>query len=116
MTKENISRFAAHGCTLQNPSLLDSCGLLSGSWRPAASEKTFPVYEPSTGQILDYCANFEKADSVEAIDCAYDGYREFHAATTAKDRGVILRRWNDLILANIEDCMRFLYTLGRMTY
>lgn len=101
----DVNVLATHGCHLQNPSLLDSRGLIAGSWIGAPLEKVFPVYEPSTGRVLHQCSDFGRESFVAAIDCAYDGYQVFHKDTTAKERGAMLRRWNDLILANSEDCM-----------
>ena len=105
-TKETSS-FANHGWALQNPSMFDTRGLVAGTWRHASSNDVFPVYEPSTGLVLEHCANFGRADFIEAIDSAYTGYQAFYSSTTAKERGSILRRWNDLILANIKDCKTF---------
>ncbi|KFY04917.1 hypothetical protein O988_00417 [Pseudogymnoascus sp. VKM F-3808] len=89
--------------SLRDPSLLNSQGLISGTWKSAPLEKTFPVIEPSTGDVLHECADFSKQDFIDAIESAHDGYQEFYSSTTAKERGVILRQWNDLILANSED-------------
>lgn len=89
--------------SLRDPSLFNSQGLIGGTWKFATSGKTFPVFEPSTGDVLSQCADFSKQDFIDAIESAHDGYEEFYSRTTAKERGVILRKWNDLILANSED-------------
>lgn len=89
---------------LRNASLLDSQGLIAGSWKSAPGGKTFAVSEPSTGDVLAECANFGKQDFIDAIESAHGGYQKFSSSTTAKERGAILRRWNDLILQNVEDC------------
>lgn len=89
--------------SLRDPSLLNSQGLIGGTWKSAPLDKTFPVIEPSTGDVLHECADFSKQDFIDAIESAHDGYQEFYSSTTAKERGVILRKWNDLILANSED-------------
>lgn len=90
--------------SLRDPSLLNSQGLIGGTWKSAPLDKTFPVIEPSTGDVLRQCADFSKQDFIDAIESAHDGYQDFYSSTTAKERGVILRKWNDLILANSEDC------------
>lgn len=90
--------------SLRDPSLLNSQGLIGGTWKSAPLDKTFPVIEPSTGDVLRQCADFSKQDFIDAIESAHDGYQEFSSSTTAKERGVILRKWNDLILENSEDC------------
>ena len=104
--KPNI--FAKHGCSLKNPSLFDTRGLIAGSWKDASSNSLFPVYEPATGTVLENCASFGREEFTEAIDSAYGGYQEFYHSTTAKERGAMLRRWNDLILQNKEDCIKLL--------
>jgi succinate-semialdehyde dehydrogenase/glutarate-semialdehyde dehydrogenase len=88
---------------LRDLSLFDSQGLIAGTWKSAPLGKSFSVIEPSSGNVLGQCANFGSDDFVQAIDFAYDGYQQFYASTTAKERGSILRRWNDLILENSED-------------
>lgn len=90
--------------TLHRQSLFDSQGLIAGTWKSAAGNKTFEVIEPSSKKVLGLCADFGADDFVEAIESAYEGYKKFNATTTAKERGAILRRWNDLILQNSEDC------------
>ncbi|KAJ4985205.1 hypothetical protein SVAN01_09341 [Stagonosporopsis vannaccii] len=100
--------FEIHGFQLDRPTLFDHRGLVGGSWKPGKGNKTFSVYEPSSGLILQECADLGRDDFLEAIDCAYEGYREFHSTTTATERGAILRKWNDLILANSGDLARIL--------
>lgn len=90
--------------TLRRPSLFDSQGLIAGNWKSASGNKTFEVTEPSSKKILGRCADFGSEDFIEAIESAYEGYKNFSANTTAKERGTILRKWNDLILQNLEDC------------
>lgn len=104
-----LGSFAAHGCNLRNPSLLDSRGLVAGHWVSAPGEKDFPVYEPSSNQMLHNCSNFGKDAFVAAINAADDGYKRFNADTTAQERGVMLRKWNDPILENQQDCRSDLF-------
>jgi succinate-semialdehyde dehydrogenase/glutarate-semialdehyde dehydrogenase len=99
---------AAHKYNLSNPSLWDTRGLIAGSWTHAANNKTFPVIEPSSGAVLGDCSDFSKDDFVTAIESAHTGYKKFYASTTAKERGVLLRKWNDLILANASDLAKIL--------
>lgn len=89
-----------------NPSipLLDGRGFIAGEWQKASNDATFDVYEPSSGEVLAKVANFGHTDFVNAIDAAYEGYREFYNGTTAKERGEILLRWYEAIEKNQEDC------------
>lgn len=88
----------------KNPAMFSNQGFIAGQWKHAEKGKAFPVYEPSTGQVLAQCADFSQVDFVEAIEDAHKGYQAFYTSTTAKDRQALLLQWNDLVLANIEDC------------
>ncbi|KAJ5360464.1 Aldehyde dehydrogenase N-terminal [Penicillium concentricum] len=88
---------------IANPTLFDSRGFIAGKWRCAASNKTFAVIEPSSGQILAHCADFSQQEFVEAIEEADRGFREYFLHTNAKQRSSLLRKWNDLILQNVDD-------------
>ncbi|KAH7347013.1 aldehyde dehydrogenase domain-containing protein [Pyrenochaeta sp. MPI-SDFR-AT-0127] len=88
---------------ITNSGLFDIRGLVGGSWRLATNNKTFSVYEPSSGQVLAQCSDFGHQDFIDAIEVAEAGFREFSASTTAKERGTLLRRWYDLIMANVND-------------
>ncbi|OJJ03410.1 hypothetical protein ASPVEDRAFT_84857 [Aspergillus versicolor CBS 583.65] len=93
---------------LKKAHLLETRGFIAGQWKHATGNKVFPVYEPSTGQVLAESANFSTSDFTDAIESADRGYREFSKSTTAKDRQSVLRKWNDLILDNIDDLARIL--------
>lgn len=94
---------------LRDPSLLISDGLIDGKWRSAPNGATFPVYEPATGTVLKECANLGLQDFKDAIDSAEVGTKQFYESTTAKERGSMLRRWFDLVTANVEDCAQHVY-------
>lgn len=88
---------------LKNTSLFERRGFFAGKWRDAASNKAFPVTEPSSGQVLAHCADFSQGDFEEAIQNAEPASQEFFSGTTAKQRALLLREWNRLILKNAED-------------
>src|SRR5215470_11466399 len=82
---------------------------VNGSWESAASGKTFPVYDPSTEEVIAHVAAAEPADldrAVKAARAAFDSGP--WAQTTAQDRGRILFklaekiRQNAAMLAEIE--------------
>lgn len=89
---------------ITNKYLFETRGLVAGSFKAAADSKSFPVYEPSSGNILQQCSDFGRQDFVDAIDVADQGYRNFWSSTTAKERGGLLRRWYEQILENVDDC------------
>ncbi|KAK5203320.1 hypothetical protein LTR41_010963 [Exophiala xenobiotica] len=89
--------------SLKNLELFDARGLVAGSWTNATSDKTFIVWEPSTGRPLGRCSDFSRDDFLRAIEAADTGYKKFHRSTTAKGRGRMLRSWGDLIITNKSD-------------
>src|SRR5260221_7048017 len=82
---------------------------VNGKWESAASGKTFPVYDPSTEEVIAQVAAADAADvdrAVKAARAAFDGGA--WPQTTAQDRGRILFklaekiRQNTAALAEIE--------------
>jgi succinate-semialdehyde dehydrogenase / glutarate-semialdehyde dehydrogenase len=89
---------------IKNTALFDSQGLIAGTWKNATNNKSFPVYEPSSGEILAECSDFGTTDFEEAIHAAHIGFKEFSTTTTAKERATLLRKWYELIIENLDDC------------
>ena len=82
---------------------------VNGQWVPSASGKTFPVYDPSTEEIIAQVAASESADVERAVKAARAAFDSGPwAKTTAQDRGRILFklaekvRQNTAMLAEIE--------------
>jgi succinate-semialdehyde dehydrogenase/glutarate-semialdehyde dehydrogenase len=88
---------------VKDQSLVVASGLVAGEWRKG--KKTFPVTEPSSNTTLLECADLEQQDFIDAIQSAKAGTRDFYESTTAKERGALLRKWFDLIIANASDSM-----------
>lgn len=65
---------------------------------------TIPTIEPSTDTVLGTVSNCELADFKKAIDSAEKAQEEFYESTTATQRGTLLRKWFNLIMANQDDC------------
>jgi len=64
---------------------------INGKWEPAASNKTFPVYDPSTEEVIAQVAAAEAADIDRAVKAARSAFDSGPwAQTTAQDRGRIL--------------------------
>ncbi len=87
---------------LQDPTLLRTQGFINGRWTDALSGKTFPVYNPATGEVLAQVADMGAEETRQAIDAANAAWPAWRALT-AGERAGILRRWHDLILENAED-------------
>jgi betaine-aldehyde dehydrogenase len=82
---------------------------VNGQWVPSASGKTFPVYDPSTEEIIAQVAASESADVERAVKAARAAFDSGPwPKTTAQDRGRILFklaekvRQNAAMLAEIE--------------
>ncbi|MEI6547965.1 MAG: aldehyde dehydrogenase family protein, partial [Burkholderiales bacterium] len=87
---------------LKDMTLVKRQGFIDGQWVDADSGAVFAVTDPATGQTLIEVADMGVAETQRAIDAAARALPAWRART-AKDRGAILRRWFDLILAHTED-------------
>ena len=87
---------------LNDPSLLVTKAFIGGEWVDADSGETFDVVDPATGEVVAAVADVGAAETSRAIDAAEAAQSEW-AALTAKQRGVIMRRWYELMLDNTED-------------
>ena len=66
---------------------------------------SWPLVEPSTATVLGQVSSCALEDFQKAIVSADAAQKEFWTNTTAAQRGGMLRRWYDLIMANVDDCM-----------
>ncbi len=87
---------------LKDSSLLRQQCYIDGRWVDADSKRTLDVANPASGEKLGTIPNAGTAEARRAIEAAARAFPAW-AARTAKDRGNILRRWSDLMLANQED-------------
>ncbi len=87
---------------LADPALLKSQALLGDRWCAADSGETFAVNNPATGETLSTVPSMGTAETRRAIDAAQAALPAWKALP-GKTRANILRKWNDLILANAED-------------
>ena len=85
---------------LKDPSLLAEQAYLAGEW--VDGYQTFEVNNPARGDVLANVADCSVAQVSEAIAKAEVAQKEW-AAMTGKERGAILRRWFDLMMANQDD-------------
>ncbi|KAL3450249.1 aldehyde dehydrogenase domain-containing protein [Aspergillus insuetus] len=89
--------------SLKNPALLVHSGLISGNETAGNNGKTFPVVEPSSATVLANCADLSKEHIVAAIDAAEEGFGKYYESTTARERGILLRKFYQLIIENTDD-------------
>ncbi|MBV6320686.1 NADP-dependent succinate-semialdehyde dehydrogenase [Duganella violaceipulchra] len=87
---------------LKDPSLLRQQAYINGEWSDADNGATLAVTNPATGEQLGTVPLMGTAETRRAIvaaNAAWPAWRK----KSAKERAVILRKWNDLILENTED-------------
>ena len=73
---------------------------MNGHW--IENGNSFPVFNPATGEKIADVTDLGVEDVTLAIDGAYDAKLTW-AAKTGKERGMILRKWHDLMVENIDD-------------
>jgi succinate-semialdehyde dehydrogenase/glutarate-semialdehyde dehydrogenase len=90
---------------LKDPSLLKTDALINGQW--VKGQSRFDVCDPSTGAKLADVANLgapEAEAAIAAANAALPAWR----SKTSKERSILLRKWYDLLMANMEDLGRIM--------
>ncbi len=78
--------------------------LISGKWVDAASGKTFPTYNPATGEVLSRVAEGDREDidrAVKAARAAFDSGP--WSKITPSERGRMIWKLGDLIEKHLEE-------------
>ncbi len=75
---------------------------ISGKWIDAQDAKTYEVEDPATGKTLAEAADASVSDAIAALDAASAAFDSW-AATPPRQRGEILRRAFEIIMAKQED-------------
>ena len=94
---------------LQDPSLFRNQSYVNGEWIDADSGTRFDIDNPADGSIIASVPNCGAAETRRAIVAANTALPAWRAMT-AKQRGVLLRRWFDLMLLNADDLALILTT------
>ena len=87
---------------LTDSNLLRTQAYIGGQWENADGGATCDVTNPATGEKIGTIPDMGATETRRAIEAAYAAFPAW-AAKTAKERGTILRRWHDLMLANRDD-------------
>ena len=87
---------------LKDPSLFRQQAYINGAWCDADNGARFAVTDPATGETLGNVPDMGAAETRRAIAAANEAWRGWRAKT-GKERSAILRKWNDLMLANADD-------------
>ena len=87
---------------LKDPALFKQQAYVAGQWIDADDRATVAVSNPANGEQLGtvpMCGTQETERAIAAADKAQKSWRD----VSAKERAAVLRRLNDLMLANTED-------------
>src|SRR6476660_8311933 len=77
--------------------------LINGNWVEAVSGKTFPTYDPSTGEVLAQVAEGDKADIDLAVKAARKAFEGPWRKMSASQRGRLIWKLGDLIDQHVEE-------------
>ncbi len=79
--------------------------LIDGRFVPAASGKTFPVYNPATGEVVARVPEAEEEDVNRAVSAARRAFDQgpWSKKLSPSDRGQLLWKVADLLQANLEE-------------
>ena len=78
--------------------------LIDGEWVPAASGKTFPVYDPATGRVSAEVAEGDREDIGRAVKAARRAFESGPwPALGPAERGKIIWRIGDAILEHLDE-------------
>jgi succinate-semialdehyde dehydrogenase/glutarate-semialdehyde dehydrogenase len=88
--------------SLKNPSLLCEKATINGRWSGADDGRTMSIDDPATGKKIGSVPMMGAAETKRAIEAARVAGKIWRQKT-AKARGAILRKWYELMLANIDD-------------
>ena len=78
--------------------------LINGKWVDSASGKTFPTYDPSTGEVLAQVAEGDRADIDQAVKAARAAFDSGPwSRLTASERGRMIWKLADLIEQRLQE-------------
>lgn len=90
---------ALRGILQRAMSLWKSNAYVNGDWVDAASGSSFEVRNPANGKVLGKLPDMNEKDTEKALQVANTAFAEW-SKTTAKERGIVLRKWYELLVAN----------------
>ena len=92
---------------LNNKSLFKEKCYVNGSWVESQSGDFLEVNNPATQEIIGKVPKFTKEETKKVIENANNAFQTWKN-TTAKERSVILKKWGDLIVENVEDLAKIM--------
>ena len=92
---------------LNNKSLFRQKCFANGQWIEAQNGSFIEVNNPATLEIVGKVPNFSANEIKSVIDDA-DRAFQIWKNTTAKDRSILLKKWSDLIVKNVDDLAKIM--------
>ena len=92
---------------LRDACLLRQQAFVAGRWSDADSGKVLDVLNPADGTRIGTVPDMGREETRRAIEAARDALPSWRAKT-ARERGAILRRWYELVLAHQDDLARIM--------
>ncbi len=90
---------------LKRPDLLREQACVAGDW--ISGDSVIEVVNPATGRLLGTIPDLGGQAADAAVKAAVSVQKDW-AKRTARDRAVVLRRWFELMMANVEDLARLM--------
>jgi succinate-semialdehyde dehydrogenase / glutarate-semialdehyde dehydrogenase len=87
---------------LHDSDLFRQQAYIGGRWCDAETGGTIEVNNPATGEILGTVPRMGANETWRAIEAAKDAFADW-SRRPAKERSTLMRRWYDLIMANVDD-------------
>ncbi len=87
---------------LSDATLVREAPYLGGEWLAGQGGDSFDVINPASGEVLATLPEVSRQATASAIEAARRAQAAW-AAQTGKERGAILRRWHDLVIASADD-------------
>ncbi|XP_070558290.1 succinate-semialdehyde dehydrogenase, mitochondrial-like isoform X2 [Ptychodera flava] len=90
----------------KNPFIRDKA-YIGGKWVSAKDGSSFEVKNPANGELIGSVPDMKAVDAEEAVKVAYDSFQTWKE-TIAKERQVILRRWDELVKKHKDDLAKLI--------
>lgn len=87
---------------LADPQLLRDALYIDGNWQKPADCPPLHVTNPANGERIATVPRADRQHAAAAIAAADKAFPDW-AGRTAKERSQLMRRWFDLVVANVED-------------
>ena len=92
---------------LNNKSLFRQKCFANGHWVKAENGSFIEVNNPATLEIIGKVPNFSANETKSVIEDADQAFQTWKN-TTAKDRSILLKKWSDLIIKNVDDLAKIM--------